>query len=166
MVERRPLLPSTADLLKLIYNIYPLSDVEETSVRELNSYEDRNFYFKGVLREQGEERVEEFVLKITQSNDVALVTDVITLINDVSTRCGSVKTPTPLKTRDGQMLYPRFTGAGGCTHCVWVVRYIPGTLLYKAKRNTSPECMFKLGQSLGHVNKALKVPAPPRPTLL
>ncbi len=57
----RPPNLSNSCLVKLIHHLYSFNFIDEQSPKQLNSYDDRNFYFVGTL-DDGE--TSEFVIKI------------------------------------------------------------------------------------------------------
>ena len=64
---RPPELESSV-VAKLILAVFPFKEVEESSVKQLPSYEDRNYYLTGVSEGSADENTEgEFVLKISNS---------------------------------------------------------------------------------------------------
>lgn len=134
---------------QLLLKLYPFAKVEESTVKQLVSYEDRNFYFKGVLGtagsgtegEDGRETTgtKEFVLKIfnvcSKYEHVEGVNKVLKHLKSKHFQCCN-----PITSRKGvdvevlsenQIIRgdPDVRAGRKTLHCISVLSYISGELL-------------------------------------
>ena len=156
---------------KLILAVFPFKEVEESSVKQLPSYEDRNYYLTVVTEGvtncgSGDENTEgEFVLKISNSlMDVELKkghNDLMTHLYQQGFEC-----PQPLSSRNGngvevlskrQLLAgdPGASEGGGPKFCVQVLTYIPGKTMESVP--FTPRLAYEAGRYIGSMDAALQV---------
>ena len=172
---RPPELESSV-IAKLILAVFPFNEVEETSVKQLPSYKDRNYYLTGVTEgvsegvtncgSAGENTEGEFVLKISNSlMDVELKkghNDLMCHLYQQGFEC-----PQPLSSRNGnpgvevlskrQLLAgdPGASGGGGPKFCVQVLTYIPGRTMESVP--FTPRLAYEAGRYIGSMDVALQV---------
>ena len=156
---------------KLILAVFPFKEVEESSVKQLPSYEDRNYYLTVVTEGvtncgSGDENTEgEFVLKISNSlMDVELKkghNDLMTYLYQQGFEC-----PQPLSSRNGngvevlskrQLLAgdPGASEGGGPKFCVQVLIYIPGRTMESVP--FTPRLAYEAGRYIGRMDAAMQV---------
>ena len=167
---RPPELESSV-VAKLILAVFPFKEVQESSVKQLPSYEDRNYYLTVVTEGvtncgSGDENTEgEFVLKISNSlMDVELKkghNDLMTHLYQQGFEC-----PQPLSSRNGngvevlskgQLLAgdPEASEREGPKFCVQVLTYIPGKTMESVP--FTPRIAYEAGRYIGSMDAALQV---------
>ena len=172
---RPPELESSV-IAKLILAVFPFNEVEETSVKQLPSYKDRNYYLTGVTEgvsegvtncgSAGENTEGEFVLKISNSlMDVELKkghNDLMCHLYQQGFEC-----PQPLSSRNGnpgvevlskrQLLAgdPGASEGGGPKFCLQVLTYIPGKTMESVP--FTPRLAYEAGRYIGSMDAALQV---------
>ena len=136
-------------------------------MKQLPSYEDRNYYLTGVTNSgSGDENTEgEFVLKISNSlMDIELKkghNDLMTHLYQEGFEC-----PQPLSSRNGngvevlskRQLLAGDSGAsegGGPKFCVQVLTYIPGKTMESVP--FTPRLAYEAGRYIGSMDAALQV---------
>ena len=156
---------------KLILAVFPFEEVEESSVKQLPSYEDRNYYLTGVIEDvtncgsRDGNREREFVMKISNSlMDIELKkghNDLMSHLHQQGFEC-----PQPLSSRNGkgvEMLSKEQLLAGdpgtsegeGPKFCVQALTFIPG----KTMENIpfTPRLAYEAGRYVGSIDAALQV---------
>ena len=180
----RPPALSNSSVAKLLQQMYPFDHVDENSVKQLPSYEDRNFYFLGVLSHtdarSGHDTMKpkEYVLKIFNclNSTADVVHGISALMEHLQARCFSgaelvkskeggnigIVTERDLceyvveRTMEGVHENERENGTK--IHCVRVIKYLPGELLVSIpKESVSVRLLYDVGKYLGRINAALQV---------
>ncbi len=164
-----------------MYILFISVKVEEKSVKQFPSYDDRNFYFQGTLSdsfvpgcservEENKMGLEEFVLKI---NSTAFIPcKILDSLNNIMNHLKGkeVRCPYPLKSKNGKLLEicsesQLLRSEGSCESSgkerefgVRVLIFLPGELLDKIDRvHVTPKLMFETGQYFGKLDAALQV---------
>lgn len=158
---------------KLILAVFPFKEVEESSVKQLPSYEDRNYYLTCVTNcgSEDENREGEFVLKISNSlMDIELKkghNDLMCHLYQQGFEC-----PQPFSSRNGngvevlskRQLLAGDPGAnegggasegGGPKFCVQVLTYIPGRTMESVP--FTPRLAYEAGRYIGSMDAAMQV---------
>ena len=177
----RPPALSNIAVAKLIQQIYPFDYVDESSVKQLPSYDDRNFYFTGVPSHTDALEMikpKEYVLKIFNclNNTIEVVRGVSALMEHLNDKCFSGAEQ--MKSRKGVCIgaiaerdlceyVVDETMEGVCeserekgtkSYCIRVIRYLPGELLVSiAKESVSARLLYDVGNYLGKIDAALQV---------
>ena len=163
---RPPELESSV-VAKLILGVFPFKEVKESSVKQLPSYEDRNYYLTSVTNcgSTDENTEGEFVLKISNSlMDVELKkghNDLMCHLYQQGFEC-----PQPLSSRNGngvevlskrQLLAgdPGASEGGGPKFCLQVLTYIPGKTMESVP--FTPRLAYEAGRYIGSMDAALQV---------
>ncbi|KAI6078026.1 Hydroxylysine kinase [Aix galericulata] len=129
-------------------------------IRPLPSYDDQNFHVR-VLRSKGEaEGADEYVLKITNSED-SQEPDLIEAQTQAMIFLSAEGFPsaTPYLTKDGNImsLEPRGSEPDNKKYMVRLLTYLPGTPVAKvaAKVATNPQIFYEIGKLAASLDKAL-----------
>ena len=153
---------------KLVLAVFPFKEVEESSVKQLPSYEDRNYYLTGVTEDCGRDgnRLErEFVLKISNSlKDIEIKMGLNAVMSHLHQQ--GFECPQPLSSRNGrgvEMLSKKQLFAGdpgtseakGPKFCVQVLMFIPGKTLESVP--FTPRLAYEAGRYVGSIDAALQV---------
>ena len=157
----------------LVCKLFPFKAVDKSSVNQLDSFHDRNFYFCGTLDLEalGDESCNsrEFVLKLLNPLLTSYeVTEGLSVImrhlNQKGFNCSW-----PLRGRrrnEIEMISERqLVGEAakiGCseerTFCACVLVFVPGKLMDKVERKyLTPELLYNIGNYAGQMNAALQV---------
>ena len=153
----------------LARDLFPFSQVNEQSVKKLPSYDDRNFYFCGILEDSASSNnTEEYVLKVANSSfppeNFGGLNSVMKYLKSKGFNC-----PCPLIGRKGSdaefvseselsKLTNGQTGEDGKKFCVRVLTYIPGELMDKIdKIQITPRLLYDVGNCIGSMDKVLQV---------
>ena len=158
----------------LVCKLFPFKTVDESSVNQFDSYDDRNFYFCGNLdRETLEDEScnsSEFVFKL--SNPLLASYEVTEGLNEIMCRINKkgFKCPWPLKGRRGNAiekvpkseLVESQAGEVVCREeqifCARVVVFVPGELMDKVDiKYLTPELLYNVGNYVGRMNAAMQV---------
>ena len=179
LVEGNPPSLSVDQLSTLATRLFPLARVDVASVKDLVSYDDKNYYFRGTLEPDDVacSKEGEFVFKINNATDSPdLVGGLTSLMTFLSSR--GFRVPRPLASRDG--LQVKVCSAGellgdstchsGCReagnvpesppleYCVRLFSYIPAELMDLIdKKFLTPKLVYSMGNLLGRLDVALKV---------
>ena len=183
----RPPSLNSAAVAKLVKEYFYFHDVDERSVKQLPSYDDRNFYFRGSTTTSTPEPASsissrsimsdrEYILKL--NNPLIVSYDVLRGINDLLnhlhaknfTKCNQV-----LASREGgdllkitkeklleyeDHLEPVETGdkSGECTYFLRVLTFIPGDCFDKVdKHYLTPRLLYDVGHCIGSAEAILQV---------
>jgi Ser/Thr protein kinase RdoA (MazF antagonist) len=145
-------------------------DLEVVEVKELDSYQDRNFYLKTIQKHEDHENIE-FVLKILNYVDSAIEGMVeaqsaaMLFLKDKGLVC-----PVPVLTSSGSRIVyrdcskldssqiddSRIGAVSNKLSAIRLLRYVPGELL-KDVSVLTPDLLFDLGQYIGKLDEILKV---------
>ncbi len=152
--------------------------VEEGSVKQFPSYDDRNYYFQGTLGDEfvpgsskgtkdqpNKDGLEEFVLKI---NSMLYPRDLVDGLNCMMShlRGKGIQCPYPLTSRNGRQLEmcseSRLskceTNDKEKEYCVRVLFFIRGDVLDKIdKVHITPGLVYETGKYVGSLDAALQV---------
>lgn len=159
----------------LVLAVFPFSEVKERSVKQLPSYEDRNYYFrgtldgelvgKGITRDQERpEAINEFLLKLSNSSlPYGLIEGINAVTNYLKSKGFSC--PYPLPSRKGKevevlsqiQLLAGDVGANasGVQFCVRVLVFIPGETLDSVQ--LTPKLAYDVGNYIGRMDAMLQV---------
>ena len=163
---RPPELESSV-VAKLILAVFSFKEVEESSVKQLPSYEDRNYYLTGVTEGVTNcgSRDGEFVLKISNSlMDIELKMGLNAVVSHLYQQ--GFECPQPLSSRNGkgvEMLSKEQLLAGdpgasegeGPKFCVQLLTFIPGKTLESIP--FTPRLAYEAGRYVGSIDAALQV---------
>ena len=151
---------------KLILAVFTFKEVEQSSVKQLPSYEDRNYYLTGVTNcGRDGNREGEFVLKISNSlKDVELKMGLNAVVSHFYQQ--GFECPQPLSSRNGkgvEMLSKEQLLAGdpgasegeGPKFCVQLLTFIPGKTLDSVP--FTPRLAYEAGRYVGSMDAVLQV---------
>ena len=153
---------------KLVLAVFPFKEVEESSVKQLPSYEDRNYYLTGVTEDYGRDgnRLErEFVLKISNSlKDIEIKMGLNAVMSHLHQQ--GFECPQPLSSRNGkgvEILSKKQLLAGdpganegeGPKFCVQLLTFIPGKTMEGIP--FTPRLAYEAGRYVGSVDAVLQV---------
>ena len=175
----RPPVLTAHVVAELICELFPFKAVDQCSVKQLESYDDRNFYFCGDLEREFQtlgngikSDSREFVFKL--SNPLVASYEVTEGLNVIMQRLNQegFNCPLPLKGRKGteiekvseSRLMETQTGNSvrGSERMFWsrVLIFIPGELMDKVdKRCLTPQLLYDIGNFIGQMDAALQVTA-------
>ena len=180
----RPPSLSRAAVTRLVTEVFPFQHVDQNSVKQLPSYDDRNFYFRGTpvrtpLEGAGAYMEREYVLKL--NNPLLASYGVLKGINTLLTHLhnkGFTECIQPMNSRDGedviQITGDQLREHGTCDHdpesitetvdeCarpafMRVVSYIPGECLdHVDKHYLTPSLLYSVGYSVGRAQAIIQV---------
>ena len=181
LIARPPPL-SLRSIKHLVLSHFPFKGLEESSIQEFVSYDDRNYYFRGErLDPEAASRdspTGAYVLKVTNRRDVpelvAGLSEITHHLHQKGYRC-----PYPIPTILGSMgnmvvmnkkqlqTYENDTGSVASmndngeedgSYAVRVLVFIPGELLIKIPQD--PQLLFKVGRYIGSLDRDLQVLLP------
>ena len=145
--------------LELLSKHFAVATVEESSVKEFVSYDDRNFFVRACL--EGAASTEEFVLKVIHEkfsrNDEILVAQE-TVMEHLHQR--GFLCPVPIRTRDG-----RSHAYESLAHSLYsepprsavrLLRFVPGQVV-SGREHLSDELLFSIGRYAARMHNALEV---------
>ena len=151
-------------LAKLVVALFPFEEIAEHSVKQLPSYEDRNYYLTGTTVKGA---VEEFVLKISNSIRDIETQEGLNAVTSHLHRQGFV-CPQPVPSREGAVLLKmskqqllagdpglRAREGRGPQFCVQLLTFIPGEQLDCVPY--SPRLAYEAGRYVGSLDAALQV---------
>ncbi|NXF77355.1 HYKK kinase, partial [Sclerurus mexicanus] len=125
-------------------------------LRPLPSYDDQNFHVRVLRSGAGAGGAEEYVLKITNSQD-SQEPDLIQVQTQAMMFLSAEGFPsaTPCLTKDGKImsLESGDTGAGNTKYMVRLLTYLPGTPV--AKIATNAQILYEIGKLAASLDKAL-----------
>ena len=157
----------------LVCKLFPFTTVEESSVTQFDSYDDRNFYFCGTLDHEalkdGGCNSSEFVFKLSNpllaSYEVTEgLNEIMCCINQKGFNC-----PCPLKGRGKEIekvpeselvevQAREVVGREERVFCARVVVFLPGELMDKVEiKYLTPELLYNIGNYVGRMNAAMQV---------
>ncbi|XP_019856668.1 PREDICTED: hydroxylysine kinase-like [Amphimedon queenslandica] len=174
MADIRPPSLSPQGVVKLLNDYFPFKHIAESSVKELNSYDDRNYYFRGhflgnIPKSEHSSSENEFVLKVLNWRDsemkstVEMQTEVKKFLFskgiNVPFPVASVN-GTEIVTLSGSSLFSYSevscdSQAAQYHYHARVLTYLPGKLLSDVF--VSPSVMFQLGEYIGSVSREMKL---------
>lgn len=167
----------------LLLRFFPFREIDSSSINELVSYDDRNYFFRGARfdHEAGsrDSPTGQYVLKVTNRNDppelIAELSEIMHVLHQKGYKC-----PYPIPTRAGggdlmvissQQLHclenggdeVKLTAVSGhtenkedqCLYAVRVLVFVPGEMLSDVPQ--SPLLVFKVGQYIGSLDRDLQV---------
>ena len=151
---------------KLVAVLFPFKDIDEHSVKQFPSYEDRNYYLAGTTT-AGDETMEEFVLKISNSLMDAEIKEGLNTVTSYLHKKG-FECPQPVPSRKGIVVLKMskeqlVTGNPGAREgrkefCVQLLTFIPGETLDSVPY--TPRLAYEAGRYLGSMDTALQVYMP------
>ena len=151
---------------KLVAALFPFKDIDEHSVKQFPSYEDRNYYLAGTTT-AGDETMEEFVLKISNSLMDAEIKEGLNTVTSYLHKKG-FECPQPVPSRKGTVVLKMskeqlVTGNPGAREgrkefCVQLLTFIPGETLDSVPY--TPRLAYEAGRYLGSMDTALQVYMP------
>lgn len=168
---------SSRGLVSLLQKYFPFDNVQESSVVQLDGYDDRNYKFSGQLKRDdvpntpmaaaGNWFVAKF-LNSRDSKDVNVVDGLVDVAKFVYTKAG-IKCPYPIPSLTGYevvrishndlLAYTSSTDslqqADDAYYCLRVFVFIEGKVL--GYDNHSPELLHELGKCMATVDKELMV---------
>ncbi|XP_027757387.1 hydroxylysine kinase isoform X2 [Empidonax traillii] len=123
-------------------------------LRPLPSYDDQNFHVRVSGNSDGAGGADEFVLKITNSED-SREPDLIQAQTQAMMFLSAQGFPsaTPHLTRDGSIMSLESGGAGNKKHMVRLLTYLPGTPV--AKIATNAQILYEIGKLAASLDKTL-----------
>jgi len=165
---------SSCRLEKYLLERFPFVEVNVASLKELNSYEDRNYYFKGILDAKvsggkADSEVpnifDEFVVKIynqEDSNEPAIVDAQIKALLHLKEENINVKIPTEVFPRPHQQspdleqkfAFIEWTMIVAKKSIVRVLSFVPGKMF--EEEESTKRRLYNLGEMLGKLDMALK----------
>ena len=160
---RPPELESSV-VAKLILGVFPFKEVKESSVKQLPSYEDRNYYLTSVTNcgSTDENTEGEFVLKISNSlMDIELKkghNDLPICINKALNAHNHRRNGNGVEVLSKRQLLAGDPGAsegGGPKFCLQVLTYIPGKTMESVP--FTPRLAYEAGRYIGSMDAALQV---------
>ncbi len=168
----RPPELSPGQVSRLVTWLFPFREVVEDSVKQLPSYEDRNFYLKASSKEGSDVNVTSgYVLKVYNSTTtqelVEGIGSVLTYLKSRGFTC-----PAPVASREGCTVLTLFEAQillqdAAVVHsrrkpkfCVVLQTYIPGILFDKVA-DPSPQLLYDVAKYVGEIDAALQVLTPP-----
>ena len=179
----RPPSLTSAAVTKLVKECFCFQYVDEHSVKQLPSYDDRNFYFRGTVPPEAAANISplsissgEYVLKL--NNPLLTSYDVLKGMNDLLNHLharGFVKCNQPLVSRLGVDLLKitkdelleyeshvapseNIDKSGECTFFMRILTFIPGECLDKVdKHYLTPRLLYDVGHCIGSVEAILQV---------
>ena len=181
MANIRPPPLSASGVARLVRDYFPFGSVVENSIEELDSYDDRNYYFRGQYlgdipaqptRSTTLSNVRsdnEFVIKILNWRE-SEINSTVKMLTEVKKflYLRGLNVPFPLISLNGSeivtltkpLLFSYKEGeCDADPKCrqfhVRVLTYLPGTLLSDV--TLSPSVMFKLGEYIGSLSREMKV---------
>ena len=162
---------------ELICKLFPFKEVEEYSVNQLESYDDRNFYFCGDLEREFQtlgngikSDSREFVFKL--SNPLLASYEVTEGLNAIMQHLNQegFNCPLPLKGRKGSeienvsesQLIETQRNNSVCGNerifCARVLTFIPGELMDRVNEHClTPQLLYNIGNFVGRMDTALQV---------
>ena len=156
----RPVVFLAEQIVKRITKVFPFHKIDPSSIKELSSYEGRNYFFRGTI-EGGKtnkyRNSDEFVLKVTQLDGNGLyeeIANVLLFLHERGFPC-----PQPVETKDGcvcdtvtanEMTAGQTPVEESYNLCVFV--FIHGELMINYLPKT-PLLYYKYGQALGKINR-------------
>ena len=179
----RPPSLSSAAVAKLVKEHFYFQHIDEQSVKQLPSYDDRNFYFRGIVAPELAANISssmpsdgEYVLKL--NNPLLASYDVLKGINDLLNHLrvkGFTKCNQPLAGREGGDLLKitkdklleydshlepaeNVDQSGKCTFFLRVLTFIPGECFDKIDKNClTPRLLYDVGHCIGSAEAILQV---------
>lgn len=167
IAEGRPPALSNTALVKLITKFYSFDSVDTDSIKHFPGYDDRNFYFRGVLCRT--EKETEFVLKIF--NQLHSSHEVVVGVSNLWTHLikKGFTFSSYLRNTEGNAV--TFVPKTQChendilgtldkedTYAVRILHFVQGELLDDIdKRYLTPKLMHNVGKFVGRVDAALQV---------
>lgn len=170
--NRPPCLDSTT-ICSLLKRLYPFKSVDKSSVKQLQGYEDRNFYFRGLtdlahdgsVTSTSDSAIEEFILKvshITNSSELLEgVNEVMDHLHHKGFRCShAIRNHSGKKIAllsENQLVRgdPNARTGRCVKYPIRVLVYVPGETLEAV--SLTPKLAFGIGELAGSINKALLV---------
>jgi hypothetical protein len=181
----RPPSLSSAAVAKLVKEYFYFRHVDEQSVKQLPSYDDRNFYFRGTMTPELEPATSvsssifsdgEYILKL--NNPLIVSYDVLKGINDLLNHLHAknfTKCNQPLASREGGDLLKitknkllEYEGSmetgdksGECAFFLRVLTFIPGECFDKVDKHfLTPRLLYDVGHCVGSAEAILQVDLP------
>jgi len=171
----RPPVLTAHVVAELICELFPFKAVDQCSVKQLESYDDRNFYFCGdfeweTLGDGIKSDSREFVFKL--SNPLVASYEVTEGLNVIMQRLNQegFNCPLPLKGRKGweienvseSQLIETQTNDSVCGNerifCARVLTFIPGELMDRVNKHClTPQLLYNIGNFVGRMDTALQV---------
>ena len=174
VLHSKPPLPDSHVLSSLVCSLFPFRELDCRNVTRLQSYDDRNIFFKGrpensCLQALSKLRSENgFVAKIFQrrsSSEGQQELEGQLMAAEFAVRKGC-NCPQPIRSRRGNILEevnttqlaPEETVAQGRwigSYYLSIVSFIPGVTMNKVRK--TPQVLKEYGRAIGKLNYALKV---------
>ena len=180
MIRPRPPSLDSVAVCSLLRHLYPFSNVDEDSVRQLPGYEDRNFYFKGYF-EVSDSFDGTVKSKITSAPDISPYDEFIFKVSHITNsykvlqgvnevmdhlKCKGFYCSYAIVNRSGEKITllsenqllcgdPNLRTGKGARYPVRVLKYIPGEVLQTVQ--LTPKLAYGIGELAGSIDKALLV---------
>ena len=155
----KPLVTRT-DAAKVAKLYFPFATVDEKSIREMDSYDDRNFYIEGVLDDKSGRKRKQFTLKVTNRKE-SEDTEMLVAQNDfmLHLRAGGFAVPEPVQARNGEYIVLHSVAHHKkdeeLKYAVRLLTYLTGQLLVEVTQ--TPSLFFELGKTIGKMSIHLNV---------
>ena len=144
---------------ELVLRSFPFRGVDVSSVMELDSYDDRNYYFNGVLERCDHATSKEYILKIWKSSESYAHCEGRSLLLKYLRECGdNVPCPWPVRCKEGNYTVECSLVAQSSvanSSLVTVQEYLPGTVMEEV--DPPPYLLFELGKAVGNISRNLQV---------
>lgn len=158
MPARRPPDLSPGILSDTVLRLFPFENVDQTSVLQLVSYEDRNYYFVGTL--QGQPTTDEFVFKISNASAcLDLIEGQNDVMNYLKERGIPCSYPLASRQRDYCIVVSssdlQFISDSAFSCCIRVFPFLQGNLLNSVK--VTEQLLRCVGRFVGTLDNAFEV---------
>ena len=161
-MSKRPPVLGFLTASSVLCSHFPFKTIRQSSFKELPSYDDRHFYFEGLLETSSSCQQMPYVLKLTNITFGAQLVDGTNAVMQHLTDKGIVCSR-PIMSRFGhyvEMISDSELGSANdeCVYPVRVLRFIPGIMLSELDGDylTSP-FLYSIGFFTGKVDAALQV---------
>ena len=166
----RPAQLSKETVAELVLRSFPFEGVDVSSVTELDSYDDRNYYFKGTPLEHcvsdaagtspagADLSNKEYVLKTWNSSETQARCEGRCLLLLYLRECDdNVPCPRPLKCKEGNFTVECRLGDEGAesSSLLTVQEYLPGRVMEEV--DPPPYLLYEVGQAIGSIARNLQV---------
>ena len=168
MAEDPLLIPpvlSNKRVSELVQRHYAISNVDPSSIKLLDGYEDRNYYLKG-YPDNGAGEGEEYVFKVMNRKDSQFpeffdaLSKLMFFIKREGLTCSLPIQPTTVP--DGTFIFPLKRSfmlqrdvEEDCTYVGMMLTYLPGQIMAEIER--SPQLLYDVGKFVGKLITSLQV---------
>lgn len=161
--DEKPAIITLEEVAKFATELYGLGGIDVAKVKELDSYDDRNYHIPNVTytHKDGKTETLDVIFKVhngVESGDQRLIeAHNAVLLHLIA---ASVPVPEPMLTKSGSLIghvtLPCIRAPDTTRqHAVRVLRYMQGTIIGQSA-SESPVLLRQLGQVLGRMDKALE----------